>query len=203
MIDRVLTLLVSELNEFVRSQDGAPSGSPGAARLGNISDRDQGDTTTGLENQIVVSLVNLNEEAALKNARPALEEHGTSGVVYRNQPLHVNLTLLFAANFSDYETALSRLSRVLTFFQGKRKFTLANSPNSSSGFAATDDIGLLVDLLSLSFEEVNYLWGSLGGRQLPSATYRVRLVSLATERVIGGGGRVESIDLRSRSQVAG
>ena len=39
-----------------------------------------------------------------------------------------------------------------------------------------------MDLLSLSFEEVNHLWGFLGTRQSPSAIFRGRLVVVSDQR---------------------
>ena len=55
-----------------------------------------------------------------------------------------------------------------------------------------------MDLLSLGFEEINHLWGSLGGKQLPSAVYRGRLVTLRDRRTLGTGGDVREIQVVGR-----
>ena len=40
-----------------------------------------------------------------------------------------------------------------------------------------------LELYTLTFEQINHLWGSLGGRQMPFAMYKLRLVAI-TERAI-------------------
>jgi hypothetical protein len=57
------------------------------------------------------------------------------------------------------------------------------------------DFSLAMDLLSLSFEEVNHLWGFLGTRQSPSAIFRGRLVVVSDLRVLETGGIVRDIDV--------
>jgi hypothetical protein len=38
-------------------------------------------------------------------------------------------------------------------------------------------------MYTLTFEQINHLWGSLGGRQIPFVMYKVRMVAI-TERSI-------------------
>ena len=40
-----------------------------------------------------------------------------------------------------------------------------------------------MELYTLTFEQINHLWGSLGGRQIPFVMYKLRLVSI-TERAL-------------------
>jgi hypothetical protein len=56
--------------------------------------------------------------------------------------------------------------------------------------------------LSLTFEEVNHLWGFLGAKQSPFALYRGRLVTLSDMPALDGGAVVSEIDLISRDATA-
>jgi len=141
--------------------------------------------------------VNVGEEQTLKNSG-TVSRDVNGGIGYHNSPLHLNLFLLFTANFRNYDTGLKRLSQTMTFFQGKQKFTLGNSPMPGQNVAPLVDLSVTMDLLSLSFEEVNHLWGSLGGKQLPFAAYRGRLITLRDRRLLEGGAPIQEIDIIGR-----
>jgi hypothetical protein len=193
MMVEALNVLLHQLNQAIAQSDGAGAGALPQAILGNVAQLDRPEIATELENHLVLGLVNLQEERALKNGRVFAETSATEGV-YRNRPVHLNLFLLFSANYRNYGTALKRLAQVLTFFQGKQKFTLANSPGALPQ-APLANFTLVLDLLSLTFEEVNHVWGFLGAKQMPFAIYRARLVTIADQRVLEGGGRIQDIEL--------
>ena len=65
------------------------------------------------------------------------------------------------------------LARVLTFFQAHPRFVGTEFPALDPGIEM-----LVPELRSLTFEQLNQLWAFIGGKQLPSAVYRVRLVAL-------------------------
>jgi hypothetical protein len=54
-------------------------------------------------------------------------------------------------------------------------------------------VRVIVELQSLTFEQVNHLWGSLGGKQVPFALYRARLVSLTAHEMDGTGEPIQDI----------
>src|SRR5438045_6283642 len=120
MIVEAMTLLLRQLNEYIAVVDGS-AGAPVQAVWGNIAQLDRTEFATELDNHLVLSLVNLEEERALKNGRVASSLAG-GDVGYMNRPFHLNLFLLFTANYRNYGTALKRLAQVLTFFQGKQTF---------------------------------------------------------------------------------
>ncbi|HEY5603807.1 MAG TPA: DUF4255 domain-containing protein [Gammaproteobacteria bacterium] len=199
MVVDAVSLLLAQLNQYLHQLDGNPMGSANPAVMGNISQLDVPETATDLDNHLVLTLVNISEEATLKNGR-TFTTNANGTVDYHNAPLHLNLFLLFTANYRNYETALKRLSQVMTFFQGKQKFTQANSPGPN--ITPLLDFSLTIDLLSLSFEEINHLWGSLGGKQLPFAAYRGRLITLRDRRVLEGGGNIREIEVSGRDATA-
>lgn len=188
MLVDAISLLLHRLNRYCHQQDGNPAGTADPVIWGNIAQLDHPDIGTDLENQVVLTLVNVEEESALKNRSAVAVE--PTGVVYQNPPLHLNLFLLFSANYRNYQTALLRLAQVLAFFQGQRKLTHESSPGASPGLSPFAELSLTMDLLSLSLEEINHLWGSLGGKQIPFAIYRGRLVVLRDRRVLDAGGEV-------------
>ena len=195
MIYEAISLLLNQINQYLHQQDGEPLGTADAVVMGNIAQLDVSEVATALENHVVLSLVNLEEEATLKNGRTsALQSNGS--VSYFNPPLHINLFVLWTANYRNYETALKRLSQIMTFFQGKNKFTPSNSPGS--GLPGLIEFSLTMELLSLSLEEVNHLWGVLGGKQLPFALYRGRLITLSDRRLLDGGGLIREIEVMER-----
>ena len=196
MIVEAMALLLRELNDYVAQVD-ASAGGPVQAVWGNIAQLDRAEVATELDNHIVLSLVNLEEERALKNGRVAATL-STGEVGYTNRPFHLNLFLLFTANYRNYGTALRRLAQVLTFFQAKQKFTFANSPGPNPPLGGIVEFSLAMDLLSLSFEEVNHLWGFLGTRQSPSAIFRGRLVVVSDQRLLETAAKIQDLEITAR-----
>lgn len=195
MIIPLISLLLDQLNHYIKQQDGNPLGMPNVAVMGNIAQIDIPEVATDLENRLVLSLINLEEEATLKNGRNAVPN--TDGTVgYPPKPLHLNLFLLWTANYRNYGTALQRLSQVMIFLQGKQKFTPTNSPGVQGVEGL--DFSLTMELLSLNLEEINHLWGVLGGKYLPSVVYRGRVVTLQDRRWIDRGGLIQEVALTSR-----
>jgi hypothetical protein len=122
--------------------------------------------------KIGVALVNVEEERALKSQLPQASYVAGRQVLVEPE-IKLNLHLLFAAHFNQYDVALRQLSCVLTFFQGHPVFTRERYPGLDRRIQK-----LGVDLIGLGFEQLNQLWAFVGAKQLPSAVYRVRLVAL-------------------------
>jgi hypothetical protein len=201
MMVEAIALLLRQLNEFIAQVDGTPPGTPSQAVWGNIAQLDRQEIATELDNHVVLSLVNLEEERALKNGK-VFAPIGGGEVGYRNRPIHLNLFLLFTANYHNYGTALGRLTQVLKFFQGKQRFTFSNSPGPNPPQSGIAELSLVMDLLSLTFEEVNHLWGFLGAKQSPFAIYRGRLVAVSDQRLLETGARIQDIEVTSGDMTA-
>lgn len=200
MIDVALKLLEFELTEYINAQPNIPAGA--GVRLFNISnlaDNNAGNDAN-TSDKLLISLVNIEEESAFKNLPNATKL--TNGTVrYANAPVHLNLYILFACNFDqNYDNALLFLSHCIRFFQGKRVFNLSNTPGfvpPAESFPDVSDMHLVLDLYTMTFEQINHLWGSLGGRQIPFAMYKARLVKLTDRRTTGAGPVIEEIGLGS------
>ena len=200
MIVEAIALLLKQLNDYIAQVDGT-SGAPAQAMVGNVAQLDRQEIATELENHLVFTLVNVEEERTLKNG-PVTAPIGPTDVGYRNRPISLNLFLLITANYRNYTTALRRLTQALTFFQGKQKFTAANSPGSTLPQGGLVEFMLVMDLLSLTFEQVNHLWGVLGSKQSPFAVYRARLVVISDQRLLQTGGRIQELEIVGRDFTA-
>lgn len=193
MIASALRLVVDELNTYIESiEPGATS--EDVVELGHIAlAENASDSNDGTLGRVILSLVNIEEEKRLKNRGRTVkvgDEFQTS-----NPPITLNLYLLFSASIRDYEMALHRLSQVIEFFQGKFVFTVSNSPSPR---AVNDenlaDFKLILDIHTLNFEQINDLWGSLGGKQVPFVIYRGRLLELRREAIQQAGPLIEQIN---------
>lgn len=197
MIDIAASLLKDELNAYLNLNPDFPDD---LVILGNIANL--GEPDVALEDKIVITNVVIEEESSLKNKRH-FERSATSSVDYIEPPVYLNLYFLFSATFlknsaDGYENSLKRISAVIQFFQTKSQFTVNNSPFSSvsTGDALTPnqkaEINLRVELYTLTFEQINHLWGSLGGKQSPSVMYKVRMVKIQ-ERLLQEAPLIEEI----------
>lgn len=167
MIDAALTFLTKELNTYMVARTGSAFGEALLTRPVN-------DTGTWAipTDQIGVALVNVDEERVMKAQLP--ETVLVNGrYVVREPAIKLNLDVLFAANCTQYPQALKLLSRVITFFQAHPRFNGQDYPALDPGIDT-----LVPELRSLGFEQLNQLWAFVGGRQLPSVVYRIRLVAL-------------------------
>lgn len=183
MIFEVLQVIKEEVNGYL---DVNP------VTLENIANVDQeGESDT---NGVVLTLVNTQEESTLKN----VSNHSINGsdVSYKNPKVNLNLYLLFSANNSAYTEALKSLSKVIQFFQGKKIFTQANTnyQRDDDEMKNLKNFKFRVDLYTPSFEELNFIWGTLGGKQYPSAIYKVSLIEIERDILIGKGAVISSIE---------
>ena len=125
---------------------------------------------------VYISLVNVQEESALRNL-PHSERRG--GVThYIEPPVYLNLFLLFAFNAESYSKSLIQLSELVELFQRHRWF---GSETQAAVGATVFPAGLdriIFEMVNMNFEELNNLWGVLGGSYFPSVVYRMRLIKV-------------------------
>jgi hypothetical protein len=184
MIGNAMILLREELSAYMIAQ-----GDPANVIIENIG-LFETDNGSNLEDSIVITVVNIEEESTLKNG--STYKRWPDGMArYVNRPVYLNLYVLFTANFpggvppnNNYIQSLQRLARVIEFFQGKNVFTPAASPVplppvlSDLSKPEIANLKLTTEIYTLTFEQINHLWGSLGGRQIPFVMYKVRMVMI-------------------------
>ena len=190
MIDKALLLLKSELTAFLVSK-GDNAASVIVDNIG-LSETSNG---TSLIDSIVISLVNIEEESTLKNQSP-LRRFGMSSPIYENAPVYLNLYVLLTCNYfgDGYMLALRRLSLVIQFLQAKNSFSSASTMSGSTDPNDIQDLRFTMELYTLTFEQINHLWGSLGGRQVPFAMYKLRLVAISEHAIVREVPLIEEIE---------
>lgn len=143
------------------------------------------ENTEKLTNKVVLTLLNLEEETTLKNL-PNYKVIDKTTTEYRNPPVHLNLFLLISGNCNTYTNSLRSISKTIEFFQGKKIFTSENTIyETKEDFDVLEHFKLIIELYTPTFEELNYVWGTLGGRQLPSVIYKIQLVEIDRKELIG------------------
>lgn len=200
MILQVLKIISTELETFL---DSFSEDTPSTNRVvvGNIAFHDiekyQPNTVdTSTDDKIVMTLVRVEEEATLKNNPHFTRNTANATIDYHNPMVNVNLYVLFTCNSTNYENALTYLSRVMRFFQSRNVFTEQNTSPIVAGINPLDSFDtyrLMMDLYSPSLEEANHLWGMLGGKQLPSVMYKLRVIELEFRNITATAPRVEEI----------
>lgn len=183
MIYEVLQVITEEVNSYLGS----------TVVLENIGMLDgeptEGGTSSSSTNDIVLTLLNLQEEFTMKNT--AHRHVSGTTVTYKNPKVNLNLYILFSANNTTYSESLKSISKIIEFFQGKTVFTQANTTFLREGdMLNIGDFCFQVHLYTPSFEELNFIWGTLGGKQYPSVLYKVALIDLERDDAINGLGRV-------------
>ncbi len=192
MIFDAMKLIQAALQQYILEVEESPIANQEIVILDNIAMAEEvGGTGSKQDERVVMSLVNLQEQTTLKNESYHRLENGRT--VYRNPPIHLNLFILFSVLHSkEYEASLKRLSRVIEFFQWKKELSFTTTPASAN---ISHDVQIFPDLYSLTFEQLNYLWGSLGGKQVPFALYRFRLVALEAEKRLAESEPITAISI--------
>jgi Pvc16 N-terminal domain len=146
----------------------------------------------------ILSLVNVEEDRVAKEQK----NYTVSDIaaIYKSPPLYLNLYVLFAVNkkksLKDYEDSLLWLSYIIQFFQHQQVFTAASHPNLPVNIEK-----IIVDLYSQNFEQVNNLWGTLGGKYLPSVLYKIRQITIDENAIEAEGGLIKQMGTTVKGKI--
>jgi hypothetical protein len=171
LLQSVLDLLRARLDAAFQISDAR---SEEWVVLTNPVDPD-GRVSEGARNKVVMTLVGLQSETTMAPI-PGLALGPGDQFARVAPPLHLNVFVLFIANFvdSNYPTGLAMLSRVIAFFQQNPVFTADRLPGLP---AEVEKVAL--DFFNLDLMQTNYLMSMLGLKYLPSVLYRLRMVTFA------------------------
>jgi hypothetical protein len=200
MISHALTIVINELNKHLDDTYGSSAIQVG---LGNPAEGFvTGSGSSGISrNMLYVSMVNIREEKSLKNLPNRVRNDATLKVTYENPPVFLNFLILVSATHTDYTNALTILSRAIRFFQFRNVFTQENvAPESITMSSAPinpldqlESFKLIFDLYSPTMEEVNHLWGTLGGKQYPFVLYMLRMLDLKFKAIQSESGLITEV----------
>ena len=168
MITQALTYISSKIN----SAFFTPGVSPRVI-LGNVASLYDAGIN---ESNVLLSLVNIEEEVLLRNPENFFKRD--LSVIYKNPPMHFNITLVFGAYLpnqndlgTNYEGSIAKIQKVIGFFQRQNIFERAEFPDLPAGIEK-----LTFDLVNLNIEQLHHLWSMLGGKYVPSVAYKMRMV---------------------------
>ena len=169
MIHVVLSAVVTALNEYFKNELNLQEDMVVLANAVDMS----GNLNSQIDNKLCVFLQHLDEERVLRNG----SYQAYAGM---NPPKHFNLYVMFVANFPDpnYLESLRYLSLVLEFFQGNQFFNRVNLPQLSANVEK-----LSFEYVNFTFEELNSVWGLLGLKYMPSATYKLKLLTFSNNLI--------------------
>lgn len=136
-----------------------------------------GNPDANLKEKIVISLVNVQEDPVYHSVDTfARRPDGTSELV--RPEVRLNFYMLFIANLSIYGEALKAIANVVAFFQQRPATSFSDIP------ALADRRGRIsFELHSMTFEQQNHLWGTLGAKYMPSVMYKLGLVQIDDSRI--------------------
>ncbi len=201
MISHGLTIVINELKRHLEDAYNVPF-SQDVVQLGNLA---EGITASGnnggiARGKLILSVVNIKEEKTLKNLPNFIRNDVTLRTTYENPPVFLNFWILITATDSAYNNALLMLSRAIRFFQSKNVFTQDDIAPASLSINAPpnaldrlESFKLIFDLYSPSMEEVNHLWGTLGGKQYPFVIYIMRMLDLKFRAVYNESGLITEV----------
>ncbi len=189
MIFETLQILKEQLENFL---DDAGLGK--IVILDNVAMLESGsDSASDLEGKVIITLLNIEEESVLKNTSAVKVVNNKSE--YRNPPVNINLYFLVSAYCDSYDNSLISISKTIEFFQGKKIFTSSNTiyNRSNASLNVLDYFKFVIELYTPGFEEWNYIWGTLGGRQLPSVMYKVQLIQIESSKKLAGSELIKEV----------
>ena len=196
MIDKVLDFVRAQLNTYLQNKLSLLP-TEDAIILSNVSQLNETQPSSGGNDvdpqNAFISLINIEEDRISKSPENFVRALDGS-ITYKSPKIFLNLYLLFAVNLSSYPESLKRLSYIIQFFQYQNVFTPLSSPSMPEG---VDE--LILDLMTLSYQDLNNLWGILGSRYLPSVMYKMRLISINEDFALGGAGLIQKITINDKT----
>lgn len=177
MIDNVLTVLKDTLNGATDLHD--------IVVVDNIGKHE--DDTSGLDNKVVITLVSVEEESTMKNAS-RYNQVKVDNIPVRYElepaPAYLNLYVMISANRTRYSNALINISKIIEIFQ-------------TNNVLQYNDLKFRIELHSIPFEQLSYVWGLLGGKVMPSAFYKISVVKIAADTPPIDIELIDEVDVKS------
>lgn len=174
MIHHILTYYAARLDEYLLRNHQQPEGIAEVGFIGN-----------GAEEKpckLIVSLLNVERETSGGIGAPMQKQ--TDGYMRMPPPLMMNLNLMFAAVYDEkrYVESLSVLSDTLKFIQSTPYFEWEGQTYT-------------IEMITLSSQDINNVWTTLGGQYYPSVVCKLRRIVLDSEDVTGAGKTARQPDI--------
>jgi hypothetical protein len=170
MIDLALKFLQEQLTAHINAQ---PDLEDVDLKLSNLVN-ETGSIAFG-ENSLAMTVICLNDDPLTKSQLTGYAQLGKRPSQLL-QEMNLSLHLLLAANFKDYSRAWKALYHIFAYFKAHPIFTPSEFPTLSPSIGK-----MAVEQEILGYEQLNHVWSIVGGKQLPSIMFRVRVLLLQEE----------------------
>ncbi|MFH5833428.1 DUF4255 domain-containing protein [Halalkalibaculum sp. DA3122] len=185
ILEKSLTFIQEQLDTYLKQKTGENTSK---VVLSDIL-KQNGDMAIDAE-KVAIMLVNIEEEKIGKQQKAYLkQENGTYAKT--NPEIRLNLFLLFVARFSNYDEAVKAISNVIAFFQSRNVFESSRHPSMGTSLEK-----LVFELQTMSFEQMNHLWGALGAKYMPSVLYKMRMVTIREDEIKEDVLPIKEIEIR-------
>jgi len=154
MINESLNIIAAQLNEHLKNTFKT---SEDKVIVSNLVNSD-GTIPSTNENKIVVTLVNIKQEALFTNIGINKNSSGSSS-------LNTNLYIMFAANFLSYSESLKFIYATSVFLQENNSFPVTEIKAKK----------IQLEVVQIDYNGLNNLWSYLGTKYLPSLNYKLSL----------------------------
>lgn len=169
MINKILKVLKDRLNLPNGLQDQAGE----IAVVGNIAKHD--DDTSNLDNKVVITLLSIEEETTMKNTPRYIKLNESNIMERESPPAYLNLYVMISANKNTYDSALLNISKVIEIFQAN------NMLKYEANNVSENDFIFRIELHSVPFDQLSYIWGLLGGKIMPSVLYKISVIKIVAK----------------------
>lgn len=179
MIDLALKHVVSELNDYFYAvfPPLAPASTVRERVVASSLFDLDGKVNSAAKDKVVVQVVNVQEDRVYHSVDVFRRRDDDTSELVRPE-IKVNVFVLFVANISSYAEAAKMLSWVIAFFQHRNTFDYKGIPG------LTDLEGhFTFELHSMTFEQQNHLWGTLGAKYMPSVMFKLGIVDISDRQV--------------------
>ncbi len=169
MIDAAIDHIATELNQYVRRTFSL---NEDMVVVSSLLEQD-GAVSVPVYNKLVLFLVNIEKDTTPQQRKPHTHTD-VARVIESSPPLHLNLYLMVAGNFSggNYAEGLKFISAAVSFFQRQAVMDRTSTPALDRRIER-----LMLDVENMSMQDLSSMWGMLGGKYLPSVLYKVRMVT--------------------------
>jgi hypothetical protein len=189
MIFEALYIIKEQLENYFASIDLGK-----IIELDNIALWESGsEDANRISGKVVMTLLKLEEEPVMRNPRNVSIKEDKAEI--SNPLVNLNLYLLISANCDTYSKSLRSISAVIEFFQGQSLFTSSNTvyDHENVEIGEIKDFKLILRLYTPTFDEMNNIWGTLGGRQLPFVIYKVQMIRISREKTVSSTGIITHV----------
>lgn len=171
MIADALVFLRNRLNQhFKLFSDDLASGAS-EDKVVFLDGEQKTDSASFRTDTVTVLLYRIEKETAARQGDPFVRVASAGGAQKVKPDVGMNLYVLFVAKFKDYGLGLQYLSQVIRFFQTNNVFDRQSAPELGAEIAE-----LALDLVTMTVQQENELWGLFRTAYLPSVAYRLRTI---------------------------